>query len=239
MQALFKTFKNQELLATALTHRSALNEQTSTSKVSNERLEFLGDAVLELVTTQYLYEAHPEDQEGMLTAYRSALVKTETLAEVAKQIGLGEALFMSKGEEATGGRSNIGILADSVEAFLGAMYLDQGLEASEKFLQEYLFIKLPEIKQKKLYRDGKSLLQEVVQAKGYGAPNYEVLTEEGPDHDKMFKVAVFVDGEKAGEGTGRSKQIAQQEAAREALEKYDSEWYNFNSIVNCLITRTK
>ncbi len=223
MQDLFKTFQNKALLTTALTHRSALNEQSSTSKESNERLEFLGDAVLELVTTHYLYNLHPEDQEGMLTAYRSALVKTETLAEVAKQIGLGEAIYMSKGEEATGGRQNIGILADSVEAFLGAMYLDQGLEASENFLQSYLFTKLPEIKEKKLYRDGKSLLQEVVQSKGLGAPSYEVLSEEGPDHDKMFKVAVFVDGVKVGEGGGRSKQTAQQEAAREALEKYDGE----------------
>lgn len=223
MQDLFKTFHNQELLTTALTHRSALNEQSSVSKESNERLEFLGDAVLELVTTQYLFELQPDDQEGMLTAYRSALVKTETLAEVAKQIELGQALYMSKGEEATGGRQNVGILADSVEAFLGAMYLDQGLEAVEEFLKKYLFVKLPEIKQKKLYRDGKSLLQEVVQSRGLGAPSYEVLNEEGPDHDKLFRVAVLVDGVKIGEGSGRSKQSAQQEAAREALEKYDEE----------------
>lgn len=221
MQDLFKTFNNQSLLITALTHRSALNEQTSESKESNERLEFLGDAVLELITTKYLFLAHPDDQEGMLTAYRSALVKTETLAEVAKQIGLGEALFMSKGEEATGGRQNIGILADSVEALLGALYLDQGLAAAEKFLHDHLFVKLAEIKQKKLYRDGKSLLQEVAQARGLGAPNYVVISEVGPDHEKMFKVAVYVDKEKVGEGFGRSKQIAQQEAAREALEKYD------------------
>lgn len=223
MQDLFATFKNQGLLTTALTHRSALNEQSSTSSESNERLEFLGDAVLELVATEFLFKSHPEDQEGILTAYRSSLVKTETLADVAKQIGLGEALYMSKGEEATGGRQNVGILADSFEAFLGAMYLDQGLSVVEKFLHDYLFVKLTEIKSKKLYRDGKSLLQEVAQSRGLGAPNYEVLKEEGPDHDKLFEVAVIVDGQRVGVGSGRSKQTAQQEAARQALEKFDGE----------------
>ncbi|NCN87744.1 MAG: ribonuclease III [Candidatus Pacebacteria bacterium] len=223
MQDIFSSFKNKNLLTTALTHRSALNEQISDSVESNERLEFLGDAVLELATTRFLFDKHPMDQEGLLTAYRSALVKTETLAETSLEIGLGKELYMSKGEEATGGRSNIGILADSFEALLGAMYLDQGYDAIVLFLEEVLFPKLSEIKSKKLYRDGKSLLQEVAQAEGNEAPQYKVITAVGPDHDKEFTVAVFVADKEVGRGTGRSKQHAQQSAARQALEKYDLE----------------
>lgn len=223
MKDIFSSFKNKGLLTTALTHRSALNEQISESSESNERLEFLGDAVLELATTRFLFDKHPKDQEGLLTAYRSALVKTETLAETSIDIGLGKELYMSKGEEATGGRLNIGILADSFEALLGAMYLDQGYDAVVLFLETVLFPKLSEIKVKKLYRDGKSLLQEVVQAEGNDAPQYKVITAIGPDHDKEFTVAVFVSDKEVGRGTGRSKQHAQQSAARQALEKYDLE----------------
>lgn len=223
MQDIFNSFKNKELLTTALTHRSALNEKTSTSPQSNERMEFLGDAVLELATTRFLYDIHPEHQEGILTAYRSALVKTATLATVSLEIGLGKELYMSKGEEATGGRTNIGILADSFEALLGAIYLDRGYDVVVEFLTEKLFYKLEEIKEKKLYRDGKSLLQEVVQAKSLKAPRYEVVSEEGPDHDKQFTVAVYVDDKKISEGTGRSKQVAQQDAARQALESFGQE----------------
>lgn len=223
MTDFFNSFKNKDLLTTALTHRSALNEQISDSHESNERLEFLGDAVLELATTRFLYDQHPDDQEGLLTAYRSALVKTETLAEVATELGLGEELYMSNGEEATGGRTNVGILADSFEAFLGAIYLDQGYEAVVAFLEEKLFPRLKEIKKNKLYRDGKSLLQEVVQSKGFSAPQYKVIEEHGPDHDKEFTVAVLVSDKEMGRGTGRSKQHAQQAAARQALEKYYQE----------------
>jgi ribonuclease III len=223
MKDIFNSFKNKDLLTTALTHRSALNEQISKSPESNERLEFLGDAVLELVTTRFLYDKHPKDQEGLLTAYRSSLVKTETLAETSTEIGLGQELYMSKGEEATGGRTNVGILADSFEALLGAMYLDQGYDAIVSFLEEKLFPKLDEIKTKKLYRDGKSLLQEVVQAKGNDAPQYKVISADGPDHDKEFTVAVLVADKELGRGTGRSKQHAQQAAARQALEKFGQE----------------
>lgn len=223
MTDFFDLFINKDLLTTALTHRSALNEQISTSKESNERLEFLGDAVLELATTRFLFDKHPDDQEGLLTAYRSALVKTETLAEVSIELGLGEELYMSRGEEATGGRTNVGILADSFEAFLGAMYLDQGYDAVVSFLEKKLFTKLDDIKKHKLYRDGKSLLQEVVQSKGLGAPQYKVIAEHGPDHDKEFTVAVLISDKEMGRGTGRSKQNAQQAAARQALEKYDQE----------------
>lgn len=212
-------FINQDLLITALTHRSALNEQGSTSKESNERLEFLGDAILELATTKFLFHQFPDVQEGLLTAYRSALVKTETLAKVARILELGEKLYMSKGEEATGGRDNDSLLADSMEAVIGALYLDQGFAAAEKLLQEVLFIEFEQILQQKLYRDSKSHLQEIIQAKGYSTPSYEVVSEIGPDHDKTFTVNVLVNNEVVATGTGSSKQRAQQAAAQAALEK--------------------
>lgn len=212
-------FKNQALLTTALTHRSALNEQNSTSQESNERFEFLGDAVLELATTRYLFNLFPDTQEGLLTAYRSALVKTETLAKVARQLGLGQLLYMSKGEEATGGRDNDSLLADTMEAVIGGLYLDQGFEAVETFLTEVLFVEFEQILSKKLYKDPKSHLQELVQAQGRETPSYVVVTEIGPDHDKIFTVNVLVGQEVLATGTGSSKQRAQQDAAQNALEK--------------------
>lgn len=216
-------FQNQELLQTALTHRSALNEKNASAEVSNERLEFLGDAVLELATTKFLFNKYPQEPEGILTAYRSALVKTETLATVALELSLGEKLHMSKGEEATGGRTNVGILADTTEAFLGALYLDQGFDVVVKLLEEILFPNIDEIIKKKLYRDSKSYLQEVVQALGFDTPTYEVITEVGPDHNKEFTVSVSVSGSVVAKGTGKSKQNAQQDAARKALTKYIKE----------------
>ncbi len=211
-------FKNQALLTNALTHRSALNEHLSTSLESNERLEFLGDAVLELATTKFLFAEMPTEQEGMLTAYRSALVKTTTLAEVATKLGFGEQLFMSKGEEASGGRQNVGLLANTVEAVIGALYLDQGFDASYAFIEEHIFPKLTEIKAKKLYKDAKSHLQEMVQSKGLAAPDYVVIDESGPDHDRQFTVKALIDGLEAGRGKGKSKQLAQQAAAQYVLE---------------------
>lgn len=216
------SFINQDLFTTALTHRSALNEHISTSTESNERLEFLGDAVLELITTQFLFVTCPEDPEGVLTSYRSALVKTTTLAEVAVELELGEKLYLSKGEEATGGRQNQGLLADTFEAVIGALFLDQGLEVVRKFLEEHLFVKFTTIRQQKLYRDSKSHLQELVQAKGFGTPEYIVIREEGPDHDKEFTVEVHVGGRIEGTGMGKSKQLAQQAAAEEALKKLEN-----------------
>lgn len=212
-------FKNQALLITALTHRSALNEQNSSSPESNERFEFLGDAVLELATTRYLFERFPDTQEGLLTAYRSALVKTETLAKVARELGLGQKLLMSKGEEATGGRDNDSLLADTMEAVIGGLYLDQGFETVEQFLAAVLFIEFEEILKLKLYKDSKSHLQEVVQAEGRETPVYKVVSEVGPDHDKVFTVNVLVGSEVLATGTGSSKQRAQQAAAQNALEK--------------------
>ncbi len=213
-------FNNQDLLTTALTHRSALNEENSSSPVSNERLEFLGDAVLELATTKFLYNKFPQTQEGLLTAYRSALVKTETLAQVAAQLGLGEKLHMSRGEEATGGRTNASLLADTMEAVIGALYLDQGLQKVEEFLEATLFVAVDSILKNKLYKDAKSHLQEVVQAEGEETPIYEVVSEKGPDHDKEFTVNVLIGNKVMGTGTGSSKQRAQREAARAALAKY-------------------
>jgi ribonuclease-3 len=214
------TFTNAALLETALTHRSALNEKGSTITESNERLEFLGDAVLELIATEFLYKKFPAEPEGTLTAYRSALVKTTSLATVAEKLGLGDQLKMSKGEEATGGRSNPSLLADTLEAVVGALYLDQGIEVCVTFLQEHLFVSLDTILEQRLYKDPKSELQERVQAQGLETPRYEVVSETGPDHSKEFTVAVYVGTEVVGQGTGKSKQQAQQGAAQEALQKY-------------------
>lgn len=215
-------FKNTLLEITALTHRSALNEELSQAKESNERLEYLGDAVLELATTRFLYDRFPEKPEGELTSFRSALVKTTTLAIVAKELGLGEKLIMSKGEESGGGRSNEGLLANTFEAFVGALYLDQGFEAVEKFLNEVLFPRFDHIYANKLYRDSKSLLQELVQAKNLPTPIYQVTSESGPDHDKVFTVVVKVDDKEVASGEGKSKQLAQQAAAQKALTHFEN-----------------
>ncbi|MBP9819689.1 ribonuclease III [Candidatus Woesebacteria bacterium] len=215
------TFTNSALFINALTHRSALNEKVSSSLESNERLEFLGDAVLELATTQFLYIKFPDKPEGELTAYRSSLVKTTTLAQVATRLELGEKLYMSKGEEATGGRTNTSLLADTFEAVVGALYLDQGYEAVQTFLAQELFIEFDAILEQKLYKDAKSHLQEIVQAQGFEAPTYSVVGEEGPDHDKQFTVSVSVGGIVRGTGAGKSKQLAQQEAASEAIKVFE------------------
>ncbi|NCN45690.1 MAG: ribonuclease III [Candidatus Pacebacteria bacterium CG10_big_fil_rev_8_21_14_0_10_36_11] len=216
-------FNNPELLTTALSHRSSLNEADSgtTAKESYERFEFLGDAVLELVTTEFLFAKYPTDPEGVLTAYRSALVKTTTLASIARKLELGKIMFMSRGEEATGGRENEGLLADVFEAVIGGLYLDQGYEVVKTFLNEELFPYFEEIKSKKLYKDSKSALQEAVQASGLSTPEYKVINEEGPDHEKTFTVEVIVANKVMGQGTGKSKQIAQQEAATQALSAFE------------------
>lgn len=214
-------FKDEQLLRTALTHRSALNEHHLEKTESNERLEYLGDAVLELVTTEFLYRQLPTAPEGKMTAIRSALVKTTMLSTVGQQLNLGEKLFLSKGEELSGGRANVTLIADTVEAVIGALYLDQGMTAAKKFIQEMILAHFDEVMEKRLYRDAKSSLQEEVQAHGFEAPIYQVLHEEGPDHDKTFLVAVFVDGQKVGEGEGKSKQNAQQVAALQALDEVD------------------
>jgi ribonuclease-3 len=215
-------FRDPQLLVTALSHRSSLNEKSqsgTTATESNERLEFLGDAVLELAATLYLYQQRPDEDEGKLTAYRSALVRTETLAELAKELGLDQRMYLSKGEEQGGGRENTSLLADLMEAVIGALYLDQGFPAVEQFLRAKLFPKFNQILQSKSYKDQKSLLQEEVQAKSYGTPVYQVTKAIGPDHDKEFTVEVLVDGQVWGVGTGHSKQAASQAAAAAALQK--------------------
>jgi ribonuclease-3 len=216
------TFRNQNLLITALTHRSALNEKEqsgTTAEESNERLEFLGDAVLELASTIFLYQQRPSDAEGMLTTYRSALVRTETLAELAKELGLDQQMYLSKGEEAGGGRDNPSLLADLFEAVIGALYLDQGFETVQQFLDQVLFPKFADILSTKAYRDKKSLLQEAVQAHSLPTPVYRVVKEEGPDHNKTFTVEVLIGQQVWGLGVGNSKQRAQQASAAMALKK--------------------
>lgn len=215
-------FQNPLLLETALTHRSALNEKLSQATESNERLEFLGDAVLELVSSEYLYQRCTTEPEGILTAYRSALVKTTTLAKVAQKLQLGERLYLSRGEESTGGRANTSLLADTVEAVIGALYLDQGYAAAQSFIAEHILSLLDDVLQKRLYKDAKSDLQELVQAKKWPTPEYRVIEATGPDHEKEFVIEVVINNESFARGEGKSKQIAQQQAAAAALEKFNS-----------------
>jgi len=210
-----------QLLEKALRHRSALAaNDTYERHESNERLEFLGDAVLELVTTNYLFRQFPKEAEGILTAYRSALVKTTTLARVARKLELGEAILMSKGEAESGGRDNDGLLADTFEAVIGALYLEAGIPAVEVFLKTHLFVEFDQILKEGTYKDAKSELQEAVQADGLPAPTYRVAEERGPDHDKEFTVVVRIGGKNAATGIGKSKQQAQQDAAEKALEQH-------------------
>jgi len=211
--------KNQKLLEEALTHRSYLNENKE-AKIHNERLEFLGDAVLELAVSEYLYTHFPDSNEGELTAYRAAMVKTTSLAETAEELKLGQNLRLSKGEELSGGRENRSLLANTFESIIGAIYLDQGFEKVNQFLETSLFPKIDTIIRLKLFKDYKSSLQELVQADGFTSPEYCVVKESGPDHNKQFTIAVKIGDKVYAEGKGKSKQAAQQEAARAALEKF-------------------
>ena len=208
-------FKDASLLATALTHRSSLNEQGV--KESNERLEFLGDAVLELIITNYLYQEKPLEPEGFLTAARSAVVRTESLAEVARSINLGIYLKMSKGEAMGGGRENPSILENTVEALIGAIFKDGGLDQASAFIHRFIVPKAQLILTKNELKDAKSLFQEKIQSLGLLSPSYKVISEEGPDHSKTFEVAVFVENTEKGRGKGKSKQEAEQQAAQKAL----------------------
>lgn len=212
------TFKNSDLLSQAFVHRSHLNESTS-YKESNERLEFLGDAVLSFITSQYLYRTYPKFPEGTLTNIRSTLVKTKSLSTVASELGLGELLLLSKGEESSGGRHNESLLADSFEALLGAIFLDQGIDTATAFLMKYLLHKTEDIIEKKSYVDFKSFLQEIIQEKTKLSPVYHVVKSEGPDHNKTFWIDVLQGEIPLGSGVGKSKQEAEQQAAKNALEK--------------------
>lgn len=212
------TFHNKELLSQAFTHRSFLNENPTYTLGNNERLEFLGDAVLELLVSKYLYDTY-DDPEGILTIYRTAIVRTESLAQIAKDLHLGQFLLLGKGEKNSGGEDRPYILANTFEALLGAVYLDQGLSETENFLQKFLFPSIHEIIEKGKTLDSKSILQELAQQKTHKAPVYRVLKEEGPEHDKMFTIEVLVDNKVLAEGKGKSKQDAQQDAASKALNK--------------------
>ncbi len=211
-------FANRNHLLSAVTHRSYLNEHREATQEHNERLEFLGDAVLELIVTDYLYHKYPEKPEGELTAVRAALVNTVSLSDSAQKLGLGDFMLMSKGEAKDTGRARQYILANAFEAVIGAVYLDQGYAAAEKFIGEQLFLKTDRIVEKKLWQDAKSRFQELSQEKVSITPSYEMLSQVGPDHDRVFTVGVFLREEKIAEGTGRSKQEAEQDAAERAIE---------------------
>lgn len=212
------TFTNKELLEQAFIHRSYLNENRDFHLPHNERLEFLGDAVLELVVTDHLYQEHSDKTEGELTAWRAALVNTKMLASIGRELDFGNYLRLSHGEAKEEGKGRDYILANTVEAFIGAAYLDQGLKSAEKFIITYILSKLPQVLSEKLFIDAKSRFQEVAQEKVSVTPAYEVLKEWGPDHDKNFKIGVYLGKELAGEGQGSSKQEAEQDAARNALK---------------------
>ncbi len=217
-QSIGITFNEPALLELAFVHRSHLNESKRFTE-SNERLEFLGDAVLSFVTSEYLYTTYPEYPEGTLTNIRSTLVKTKSLAGVAQTLGLGSLLLLSRGEESSGGRTNESLLADCYEALLGAIYLDSGIDTVRAFLKNTLLLKTEEIIRTKSYVDFKSLLQEIIQEKTKVSPLYRVTKSEGPDHNKTFWVEVLTEGTVVGSGQGKSKQEAEQSAAQDALEK--------------------
>jgi ribonuclease-3 len=210
-------FVDKMNLLTAITHRSFLNENRDAKQQHNERLEFLGDAVLELVVTDFLFGKYPEKPEGELTAVRAALVNTISLADASDKLGINDHLLMSKGEAKDTGRARQYILANAFEALIGALYMDQGYGASQKFISEHLFPKTDKIVEKRLWQDAKSRFQELAQENANVTPTYETMNQVGPDHDRVFTVGVFLGGEKVGEGNGRAKQEAEQSAAENAL----------------------
>ncbi len=215
LNKLEKSFKKKELLEQALTHRSWVNENPNIRE-TNERLEFLGDAILEFVVSDAIYSQFPKEEEGYMTALRANLVNTKNLANVAQKLNLGQKMYLSKGEEEGLGRENPSLLADTMEALIGAIYLDQGFDAVKEFINENILADMMEMASQPL-KDAKSRLQELVQAQGNPTPRYKVIKEEGPDHDKIFTVSVYVNDKPIATGTGKSKSEAAQSAAEEAL----------------------
>jgi ribonuclease-3 len=211
-------FDDPTVLRVALTHRSYLNENRD-MREHNERLEFLGDAVLELIVTDFLYHAMPDTPEGKMTSIRAALVRKENLARAARELHLGDFLFLSKGEEQTGGRENDYILANTVESVIGATYLEHGLKYCKKFIEKYILNRLDDILSQKLHRDAKSYLQELAQEKLQLTPTYKIIAEEGPDHEKLFEAGVYFGELLQGQGKGGSKRAAELKAAETALKK--------------------
>ena len=215
INSLKKIFKDDNLLDQALTHKSWVNEH-SDAKGTNERLEFLGDAILEYIVSKELYDRFPDKEEGYLTALRANLVNTVNLSVISQKLGVGEVLKLSTGEEEAGGRTNPSLLADTFEAILGALYIDQGLTIAEKFISKNVLVDI-EDKIMMPLKDAKSRLQEYVQAKGNHAPKYVVVKESGPDHSKEFVVEVVIKSEPVSSGEGKSKGEAEQDAAKKAL----------------------
>ncbi|RMF00801.1 MAG: ribonuclease III [Chloroflexi bacterium] len=215
--ALGLQFTNKALLQRALTHRSYINENPTHVLEDNERLEFLGDAILDFVTAEYLYHRFPEITEGRLTNLRSALVRTEQLAAFASEAGLGDHLYLGRGEEDSGGRKRPAILCDAFEALIGALYLDQGIECTQTYILKFIEPALQEVLARDTEKDAKSQLQEISQSEYQITPTYRTVKEEGPDHAKEFTVEALIGQKRYGLGTGLSKQNAAQAAAREAL----------------------
>jgi ribonuclease-3 len=211
------SFNTKSLLEQAFTHRSYLNENRVAGREHNERLEFLGDAVLELAVTEYLYAKYPEKPEGELTAVRAALVNTVSISEAATLLGMNEYLLLSRGESRDTGRARGIILANAFEALIGALYLDGGYDAAKTFIAHQLYHKTDEVVANRLWQDAKSRLQEVAQEKAKSTPLYQLLDQSGPDHDRTFVVGAFIGNEKVATGEGRSKQEAEQDAAQKAL----------------------
>lgn len=211
------SFKSPALLESAFTHRSFLNENRSAGREHNERLEFLGDAVLELVVTEFLYTKYPAKPEGELTAFRAALVNTVSIADAASKLGMNEYLLLSRGEARDTGRARQIILANAFEALIGAIYLDSGYENAKQFIANQLFHKTEDVVANRLWQDAKSRLQELAQEKMQVTPTYQMLDQSGPDHDKVFVIGAYLGDVKVATGEGRSKQEAEQDAAQKAL----------------------
>lgn len=213
------SFKDNSLFERAFTHKSWVNENMGKER-SNERLEFLGDAVLEFVVSSHLYQTLSDKEEGFLTNLRANIVNTTNLSVVAADLALGKELKLSRGELAAGGQENPSLLANTVESLIGAIYIDQGFDSAKQFIHDYILYDI-DIKLSQPLKDAKSRLQETVQAKGFPAPKYKVIKEEGPDHDKTFEVQVNIDGKPHSVGVGKSKSIAEQAAAAVALESFE------------------
>ncbi len=214
-------FNNPDLLKNAFIHRSYLNEHKNFKGLSNERLEFLGDSVLSIVVSKHLYQELPTSPEGELTQFRAALVRTETLANLGKELELGKYLFLSKGEEDTGGRTNTSILANTFESLVGSIYLDQEIEIAEKFINKTILSNWKKLLKNAVY-DSKSKLQEVLQRLYHQSPNYSLISTWGPDHAKSFEMGVYLGSKLLGSGKGKNKQEAAQNAASDALKKVKS-----------------
>lgn len=214
------TFSDPATLVMAFTHRSYINEHKKSAEQHNERLEFLGDAVLELVVTEFLYATYTEP-EGILTNWRSALVRTESIGAAATKLNFESMLRLSRGEKRGSDRARQQIIANSFEAVIGAIYVDKGYDVAKQFITENIINTLPQILETGSWRDPKSYLQEVAQERDNQTPVYKVLSEDGPDHDKIFTLGVFIGSQLRGSGSGSSKQAAQQKAAEEALKYYD------------------